>query len=326
MKILVCGGLGFIGSHFVEAAEAAGHDVYVIDALTYAGRTANLAWGRRWHKCDIADQLLVEHHLRTFRPDWVVNLAAESHVTKSIGNRGPFLDTNVIGTQRLLDACLSYWRDDICANHDAFRVLHVSTDEVYGSLGRTDKPWDEYEQYAPNNPYAASKAAGDHIVRAYHRTFDLPVITTHSSNNYGSRQHPEKLIPALIERCRRGQPMQLHGDGQNIRDWLHVADHCQGLLLALKYGEVGNVYNFGGECERTNWQIADLVATFAVQKWDGGIELVDDRPGNDRRYSTDVRKAHRRLGWAPGPQIEDRLGAVVEWYLENPDYEAGYGR
>lgn len=323
MKILAAGALGFIGSHFVEAAERDGHEVYIIDALTYAGRTANIG-SRRWHRCDIADQVLVEHHLRNFRPDWVVNLAAESHVTRSIGHRGPFLDTNVVGAQRLFDACLAYWQGDGCRDPNAFRLLHVSTDEVYGSLEAGEQPWTEDTPYAPNNPYAASKAASDHLARAYHQTFGLPVIVTHSSNNYGTRQHPEKLIPALIDRARRGLPMLLHGDGQHIRDWLHVRDHCEGLLLALRRGLPGRVYNFGGECERTNISIAMKLTHVLDAR--GGIEFVENRPGNDRRYSTNNWLARSCLGWAPNSEIEAWLPDVVSWYLANPEYEAGYGR
>lgn len=325
MKILCTGGLGFIGSHFVEAAEAAGHEVDILDSLTYAGRSANLDYGRRWHVCDIADQVLVEHHLRRFRPDWVVNLAAESHVGKSIANRGAFLDTNVIGTQRLLDACLQYWHDE---DLDAgFRFLHVSTDEVYGSLAPTEAPWTEASPYAPNNPYAASKAASDHLVRAYVRCFGLPAIVTHSANNYGSRQHPEKLVPNLIAKCMAGQAMEIHGDGLNVRDWLHVVDHCEGLLAALRLGAVGETYNFGGGCERTNIEIAELIGATVTRGFaPPTVRFVGERAGNDRRYATNSFKAANELQWGPGPTIEARIVEVVEWYTSNPTYAATYGR
>jgi dTDP-glucose 4,6-dehydratase len=325
VKILLTGGLGFIGSHFVDAAEAAGHEVYILDALTYAGRQQNLRYARRWHRCDIGDQLLVEHHLRNFRPDWVVNMAAESHVDRSIGHRGAFLETNVVGTARLLDACLGYWNDFNPAG--GFRFLQVSTDEVYGSLSPDAEPWTEDSPYAPNNPYAASKAAGDHMARAYHRTFGLPVIVTHASNNYGTRQHPEKLIPKLISQASSGDAMTLHGDGLNVRDWLHVEDHCAGLLAALEKGLPGEVYNFGGNCARSNFTIASIVRA-AVRPIGESHEIayVNDRPGNDRRYAVNNDYARLMLGWAPREPIEERMASIVGWHLDNPDYAATYGR
>jgi dTDP-glucose 4,6-dehydratase len=322
MKILVTGALGFIGSHFVDVAEAAGHQVDIIDSCAYSARSANLAPERRWHRCDIADQPMVEHQLRGLRPDWVVNLAAETHVARSIECRDEFLRTNVMGTNALLEACLTYWREE---DYDGrFRVLHVSTDEVYGSLGPYDAPWTEETPYAPNNPYAASKAASDHIARAYRRTFGLPVIVTHSSNNYGPRQHPEKLIPTLVGQLLRGEAMTLHGDGLNVRDWLHVEDHCRGLLAALQHGSLGKTYNFGGECERTNLTIAHLVKART-----GGeaarIEFIANRAGNDLRYSSSVAKARTDLYWTPGPPIEARLGDTLRWYFDHPDYAIDYG-
>ncbi len=323
MKILLTGGLGFVGSHFLEVAEKAGHQVYILDALTYAGRTRNIPSGWRWwHQCDIADQTLVEHHLRAFKPDAVVNMAAESHVSRSIEKRGPFLDTNVLGTQRLLDACLGYWNELL--KPAGFVFLHVSTDEVYGSLGPNDAPWTEDSPYAPNNPYAASKAASDHLVRAYGRTFGLPVITTHSANNYGSRQHPEKLIPTLIRQCLAGEPMTLHGDGEHIRDWLHVSDHCMGLLDVLEMGRLGQVYNFGSECERSNAHIARLIRDLLGSSSE--IIWTPDRLGNDRRYAMNNRLVGDGLFWCPRGSIEDRISEVIQWYVDNQDYAATYGR
>jgi dTDP-glucose 4,6-dehydratase len=323
MKLLVTGAAGFIGSHFVEAAEAAGHQVEIIDCLNYAGRSKNLPQ-HRWAPADICDPLMVRVRFERFRPDAVVHLAAESHVARSIECRDEFLRTNVLGTNVLLEAALEYWSaEDL---DEGFRFLHVSTDEVYGSLGPFEPAWTERSPYKPNNPYAASKAASDHMVRSYHRTFGLPVIITHSSNNYGPRQHPEKLIPTLIGQVMRGEPMTLHGDGLNVRDWLHVADHCAGLLAALKHGKPGETYNLGGECERTNLQIAHLVHVMTAPTTLPRINLVDNRPGNDARYATNVAKAAAELGWRPGNQIGARLAETIRWYIDNPNYADSYGR
>lgn len=325
MKILVTGAAGFIGSHFVEAAEFAGHQVAAIDCLSYAGRSRNLGANyRHLSVADICDVVLMEHHFERVRPDAVVHLAAESHVARSIECRDEFLRTNVAGTQVLLEVAQGWWES--LGRPAAFRFLHVSTDEVYGSLGPDATPWTEQSPYAPNNPYAASKAASDHLVRAHHRTFGLPIVITHSSNNYGARQHPEKLIPTLAGQLLRGEPMTLHGDGTNIRDWLHVADHCQGLLQALRFGRVGEVYNFGGQCERTNLAIAGLVHAFFLTTPKPVIEFVGDRPGNDARYGNDPAKAMRELEWRPGADIGRRLPDALRWYAEHPDYAMEYGR
>ncbi len=316
MKLLITGACGFIGSHLVEAAERAGHEVMSVDMLTYAGRSKNLG-GRAFRRADICDQVHIEALVACFKPDAILHLAAESHVGRSIDSRDEFLRTNVGGTGVLLEVALAHWR-----THPGFRFLHVSTDEVYGSLGPTEAPWTEASPYLPNNPYAASKAASDHLVRSYHHTFGLPTIITHSSNNYGPRQHPEKLIPALVRQVVAGGPMLIHGDGLNVRDWLHVEDHCAGLLLALEHGVLGEVYNFGGECERTNLHIAELVRV--AMKRQAGIQLTGDRPGNDRRYASDITKA-RALGWEPGPQIGQRIRETVAWYLSHPHYDLSYG-
>lgn len=319
MRILVTGACGFIGSHFVEAAERAGHEVLSVDALTYAGRSANLG-GREFWRADICDGVHMQALLERLRPDAIVHLAAESHVARSIDSPDEFLRTNVMGTHALLEVALAYWRA-----HPALRFLHVSTDEVYGSLGEFDPPWNEFSPYAPRNPYSASKAASDHLVRSYHETFGLPAIVTHSSNNYGPRQHPEKLIPTLARQILAGQPLTLHGDGENIRDWIHVEDHCAGLLAALEHGAPGETYNFGGECERTNREIANLLAQ-ALPDSGSQIVLTDDRPGNDRRYSSDVMKACIALGWQPGPAIEDRIAETARWYADHPHYDDQYGK
>lgn len=325
MKILVTGAAGFIGSHFVSAAEQVGHDVVGLDMLTYAGRSANLTpeQSKRLRRTDICDRAYVDATIDEVRPDAIVHLAAESHVARSIECRDEFARTNIMGTLVLLEAALDYWNQQF--QPPGFRFLHVSTDEVYGSLGPAEPPWTEGSPYAPNNPYAASKAASDHLVRSYVRTFGLPAIITHSSNNYGPKQHPEKLIPTLIAQIQRGEPMTLHGDGTNVRDWLHVDDHCEGLLRALQFGTHGETYNFGGQCERSNLQIANLVHTVLAPTQLPYIKLVGDRPGNDLRYSTDVSKAHT-LDWQPGHQIGTRLADTIRWYIDNPNYELDYGR
>ena len=324
MRLIVTGAFGFIGSHFVEAAERQGHKIHIIDCRNYAGRSANLP-GHEAPRIDICDRLMVTQAFETFRPDAVVHLAAESHVARSIECRDEFLRTNVMGTYTLLEAALAYWRDG--GQPAGFRFIHVSTDEVYGSLRAAESPWTEASPYAPNNPYAASKAASDHMVRAYGQTFGLPAIVTHSSNNYGPRQHPEKLIPTLIGQYLRGEAMTLHGSGLNVRDWLHVEDHCLGLLAALHRGTPGETYNFGGLCERTNLDIARLVHNIMGRSGEPpNIVMVPDRAGNDARYSSCVQKASAALGWWPGANINQRLGDTVRWYAENPDYENDYGR
>ncbi len=323
MKILITGICGFIGSHLAEMAVMQGHTVIGLDLLTYAGRSANLAdLPAVVHIGDICDAATVAMLLDVHQPDVVFHLAAETHVARSIQDREAFLRTNVIGTDVLLSECLKYWnRPDI---HDPFRFIQVSTDEVYGSLGPADLPWTESSPYLPNNPYAASKAAGDHLARSYYRTYGLPVIVTHSANNYGPRQHPEKLIPTLIQQVLKGEPMTLHGDGKHIRDWLHVEDHCQGLLDVCLKGIPGVVYNFGGQCERTNREIATLVAR--KLNADCVLKSIPDRPGNDRRYSSSILKAYSTFGWRPRHAgIERSLTETVQWYLDNLNYDATYG-
>lgn len=359
MKLIVTGVCGFIGSHFAEMAIRQGHDVIGIDALMYSGRMRNLASTLNidgTHGCgkftfmleDICDAGAMHRIFKNHQPDAIVHLAAETHVARSIDSREEFLRTNVLGTNVLLEESLKYWRGDLKPEDasqgitDNFLFLHVSTDEVYGSLGPDDAPWTEDSPYLPNNPYSASKAASDHLVRSYNKTYGLPTIITHAANNYGTRQHPEKLIPTLIRQCMNGEPMTLHGDGQQKRDWLHVADHCRGLLAALEHGKAGEVYNFGGECERTNKQIMELVwkTIFPHIKDEYGQGLPDwipvetmgmlkyiaDRAGNDRRYLMDVESTYNRLNWVPEVDIEDSIAKVVRWYLENPHYGDEYGR
>jgi len=337
LKLLVTGCCGFIGSHFVKHAIKLGHEVIGIDLLTYAGRSKNipelnrgLLDGGRLLVGDICDAEFVHAVVDWHQPDAVIHLAAESHVARSIESRDEFLRTNVMGTNTLLEACLKYWRGGIPLEIGGefpvvsqFRFLYVSTDEVYGSLQPNEPPWTELSPYAPNNAYAASKAAGDHLVRAYHKTYGLPTIITHSANNYGTRQHPEKLIPTLIRQLMHNESMTLHGDGMNIRDWLHVSDHCRGLMAALTYGRPGTVYNFGGECERTNLRIATTIAR--VMSKSANIEMMLDRAGNDARYATNNSHVRQALGWEPGPSIEHRIADVVQWYINNPDYGDEYG-
>ena len=330
MKLLCTGCLGFIGSHFAEIATEAGHDVFGYDARTYAARVKNLPTALEFMCEDICNYEAVRWAFNYFKPDAIVHFAAESHVARSIDSREEFLRTNVIGTNVLLEESLRYWRGDMSmkvpaddTNKRKFMFLHVSTDEVYGSIKKGS--WTERSPYAPNNPYSASKAASDALVRAYNMTYGLPTIITHASNNYGTKQHPEKLIPTLISQCMRGQNMTLHGDGSNVRDWLHVKDHCYGLLQALKLGKAGETYNFGGMCERTNLEIAKLIAT-SMGKTKEWIEFVPDRAGNDLRYSTDITKVNRALKWLPQAQIENRIKEVIRWYIGNQNYGDEYGK
>lgn len=322
MRILVTGGAGFIGSHFVKCAARAGHVVAVLDALTYAGSRANLDV----QACSMFYQGRVEvpgqvrKCLEAVKPDAVAHFAAETHVTRSINSPSAFMKTNAVGTYVLLDQCVKY--RDGGATH--LRVLNVSTDEVYGSLAEGEAPWTEDSPHAPNNPYAASKAAADHLSQAYFHTYGLQVITTHSSNNYGSHQHPEKLIPTLARQLLRRQPLTLHGDGQHIRDWIHVEDHCDGLLRTLVFGKPGSTINFSGGNERTNLEVAQFLLD-KFHRLDSGVKFTLDRPGNDRRYAMSHVGA-RRIGWTAFRQLEDHLPAVIQWYLDNPTYESRYGK
>jgi dTDP-glucose 4,6-dehydratase len=329
MRILLTGGMGFIGSHFARMASRQGHHLYILDAMTYAARPANLEDVKpvTAFRGDVANPKDVRCALEGFEPEWIVHMAAETHVGRSLEDREAFLRTNVVGTDVMLNECHEWWK--ATGRHPDFRFLHVSTDEVYGSLRTFELPWTEASAYAPNNPYSASKAASDHLVRAYNASWGFPTIITHSSNNYGPAQHPEKLIPVLLNQCMQGVPMTLHGDGMNVRDWLHVEDHCRGLLRALERGLPGETYNFGGVCERTNREIAHLVWTVVnntgtVQAPAGRLHFVTDRPGNDRRYAVDVKKARMALDWWPGASIEKHLPSVARWYAENPNYADQY--
>ena len=327
---LVTGGAGFIGGNFVLEAVHAGVRVVNLDALTYAGNLGTLApiQGNPRHVFvhgDIGDRSLVAALLAEHRPDAIVNFAAESHVDRSIDGPAAFVMTNVVGTLGLLEGARDFWRDSPAAQRDAFRFLHVSTDEVYGSLGDTGA-FTEETPFAPNSPYSASKAASDHLVRAFHHTFGLPVLTTNCSNNYGPYQFPEKLIPLIIHKAMHGEPLPVYGDGLNVRDWLYVADHCAAIRRVLESGRVGETYNVGGDSERQNIEVVRAICALLDARRpraDGAaresqITYVKDRPGHDRRYAIDASKLKRELGWAPTVDFETGIARTVDWYLDNP--------
>ncbi len=335
--ILVTGGAGFIGSCFVRRwlADAEAARVVVLDKLTYAGNIENLSTyqsDRRlvFERGDIGDSSLVAQLLQRHQPRWVVNFAAESHVDRSIDDPLAFVDTNVVGTCRLLEACLAYWSGQEGPAADAFRLLHVSTDEVYGALGPTGR-FHEGCPYAPNSPYAASKAAADHFVRAYHKTFGLPAMVTNCTNNYGPYQYPEKLIPLMIRRALTGRSFPIYGQGDQIRDWLHVEDHCAGLRKVLAEGQPGQVYLFGGDSERTNRQVVETICDVLDRtrpraeglSYRTRIESVQDRPGHDHRYAADTSKVRQQLGWQPTIPFEIGLAETVAWYLAHESWVEG---
>jgi dTDP-glucose 4,6-dehydratase len=325
VRVLITGGLGFIGSHLVMAAAAAGHEVRVLDSLTYAGRTDNLPRGHRGvFKCDVTDDVLVGHHLRDFKPDWIAHLAAESHVGRSLQDAEAFLRTNVVGTHVMLEAACKYWWDE--RGSGPFKFLLASTDEVYGSLGEHEAPWTEQSPLRPNNQYSASKAAAEHLCRAYWMTRAFPVVVTRGSNTFGPCQHPEKLIPTLARQVLANESMTLHGDGLHRRDWIHVGDHCCGILAALRNGQVGSVYNLGGGEEMSNTQVATLVAKQLSNGIFNAYKLVPDRDGNDRRYAMNVSKALTELDWFPSIDQGKLLVETLNWYRDNQGYEATYGR
>ena len=329
---LVTGGAGFIGGNFVLEAVARGVRVINLDALTYAGNLDTLASldGNPNHVFahgDIGDRDLVARLLAEHQPDAVVNFAAESHVDRSIDGPGAFIRTNVVDTLALLESVRDYWRGLEGARRDAFRFLHVSTDEVYGSLGDTGK-FTETTPYAPNSPYSASKAASDHLVRAFHHTYGLPVLTTNCSNNYGPYHFPEKLIPLIIARALAGEPLPVYGDGKNVRDWLYVSDHCAAIRAVLEKGRTGETYNVGGDAERQNITVVETICRLLDQRRpreDGKprasqIAYVADRPGHDRRYAIDASKLQHELGWKPRHTFEQGIAQTVDWYLDNQDW------
>lgn len=332
--ILVTGGAGFIGANFVLSWIATlGSPIVNLDLLTYAGNPASLESldsdsRHRLVRGDIGDAALVRSLLREHRPRAIVHFAAESHVDRSIAGPEAFIRTNVEGTFRLLEEAKSYWSDLGEAERETFRFLHVSTDEVYGSLGPQDRAFSETTPYAPNSPYAASKAASDHLVRAYHHTFGLPVLTTNCSNNYGPLQFPEKLIPLMILNALEGKPLPVYGDGGNVRDWLFVEDHCSAIRAVLERGRPGETYNIGGNSERKNLDVVTTICDLVDEMGPAGtsgsrrslITFVKDRPGHDRRYAIDASKIRRELGWQPAERFENGLRRTVRWYLDHPDW------
>ncbi len=333
-KILVTGGAGFIGSNFVlEWLLNCSGTIINLDLLSYAGNLKNLSSLKDdsrhiFIRGNIGDSQLAESILNKYQPCAVINFAAESHVDRSIRNPNEFMDTNVMGTFRLLESVTQYWKNLEDHNKKNFRFLHISTDEVYGSLGKEDYSFTENNRYEPNSPYSASKAASDHLVRAYHQTYGLPVLTTNCSNNYGSYQFPEKLIPLIIINALNGKDLPVYGDGRQIRDWLYVKDHVNAIMTVLDQGKVGEVYNVGGWNEKENIEIVRQVCDLLDElrpKSDGKsyfmqLKYVSDRPGHDRRYAMDTSKIQRDLGWEPVETFETGVRKTVQWYLSNLDW------
>jgi dTDP-glucose 4,6-dehydratase len=334
--IFVTGGAGFIGSNFVlDWLTQSDEPVVNIDNLTYAGNLENLdsLKGDARHvfvKGDIADTTLITELLAKHQPRALLNFAAESHVDRSIDGPEDFVQTNIVGTFRLLEAVRSYWGNLPADKKAAFRFLHVSTDEVYGSLAKDDPAFTETHRYEPNSPYSASKAASDHLVRAYHHTYGLPVLTTNCSNNYGPYHFPEKLIPLMIVNALAGKALPVYGDGMQIRDWLYVKDHCSAIRRVLEAGALGEVYNIGGWNEKPNIDIVNIVCSLldelrprsSGEKYASQITYVKDRPGHDRRYAIDASKIERELGWKPAETFETGIRKTVAWYLAHPDWVA----
>ena len=328
MKLLVTGGAGFIGSAVVRLAIAQGHQVVVLDALTYAACLDNLAPVSdsdkyRFVEGDICHRALLDQVLGDHRPEAVMHLAAESHVDRSIDGPGAFIETNITGTYTLLEAARCYWRDS--GKPDSFRFHHISTDEVFGSLGKTGH-FTEETPYAPNSPYAASKASSDHLVRAWHETYGLPVVLSNCSNNYGPYHFPEKLIPVIIINALAGKPLPIYGNGENVRDWLYVEDHANALLTVLSKGTIGSSYNIGGENEATNIDIVREICAIldrlrpAARPYFELVNFVADRPGHDLRYAIDPTRIRTELGWRPAVTLTQGLEKTVHWYLDNEDW------
>lgn len=336
MSILLTGGAGFIGSNFV-LDWLVHHDESIInlDKLTYAGNLENLVDLQEdtrhiFVRGDIADTELVGRLLLEHRPRAVINCAAESHVDRSIHGPGEFIQTNIVGTFYLLESVRGYWMELDGKSQQRFRFLHVSTDEVYGALGKDDPAFNEMNRYEPNSPYSASKAASDHLVRAYHHTYGLPVLTTNCSNNYGPYQFPEKLIPLVIHNALVGKPLPIYGDGQQIRDWLYVKDHCSAIRIVLEEGCVGETYNIGGQSEKANLDVVqtlcdildDLQPRVDGRSYKSQITFVKDRPGHDRRYAVNVGKIERKLSWRSQETFETGLRKTIAWYLDNQNWVA----
>lgn len=336
MTILVTGGAGFIGVNFVlEWFQTSDERIVNLDKLTYAGNLKSLVSvledpRHEFSRADIGDASEVQKLLDMHQPSTIVHFAAESHVDRSIHGPGDFVSTNIVGTFRLLEESRRYFENLQGSLRDNFRFINVSTDEVYGSLGPDDEPSCEASSYQPNSPYAASKAAADHLFRSYFHTYGFPVITTNCSNNYGPYQFPEKLIPLMLLNGLQGRPLPIYGDGLNVRDWLYVGDHCAAIRLVLKSGRPGETYNIGGNAEMTNIQLVtelcnlldELVDRRAVDKHSELISYVEDRPGHDRRYAIDASKIRRELGWEPKESFGSGLRKTVTWYLQNRDWIA----
>ncbi|WP_170561574.1 dTDP-glucose 4,6-dehydratase [Ruegeria atlantica] len=328
MKILVTGGMGFIGSAVVRQAISSGHSVINVDSLTYAACTENVASvaenpNHIFEKADICDGAKMLELLEQHEPDAIMHLAAESHVDRSIDGPGAFVETNIVGTYRLLEAARHWWVSQ--GRPEGFRFHHISTDEVFGSLGTTGF-FVEDSPYQPNSPYSASKAGSDHLVRAWHETYGLPIVMTNCSNNYGPYQFPEKLIPVVILKALAGEAIPIYGKGDNIRDWLHVEDHAEALLLVLEKGELGRSYNIGGENEMTNLELVEKLCGVldrlrpAANPYSDLISFVKDRPGHDKRYAIDATRVGKELNWHPSHTPETGLEQTVQWYLENSDW------
>ncbi len=336
MTILVTGGAGFIGGNFVlDWCVDSTETVVNLDKLTYAGNLDTLSGLQNnpqhvFVKGDIGDKALLAKLLAQYQPRAVVNFAAESHVDRSIHGPGDFIETNIVGTFNLLEAVRAYWTDLEATKKAEFRFLHVSTDEVYGTLSGTDEPFAETNRYEPNSPYSASKAASDHLVRAWHHTYGLPVVTTNCSNNYGPYHFPEKLIPLVILNALAGKPLPIYGDGQQIRDWLYVKDHCSAIRRVLAQGRLGETYNVGGWNEMANLDVVHAICALLDElkpRADGAkyveqITYVTDRPGHDRRYAIDARKLEQELGWKPAETFESGIRKTVQWYLDSHDWIA----
>ena len=334
--ILVTGGAGFIGANFIlDWLREGDEPVLNLDKLTYAGNPENLAAlagdpRYAFVQGDIGDRALIDQLLARHRPRAVINFAAESHVDRSIHGPGDFIQTNIVGTFTLLEGLRAYFGSLPSAEQAAFRLLHVSTDEVYGSLAKEDPAFAESNRYEPNSPYSASKAASDHLVRAYHHTYGLPVLTTNCSNNYGPWQFPEKLIPLMFVNALAGKPLPIYGDGQQIRDWLYVSDHCAAIRRVLEGGRLGETYNIGGWNEKPNLDIVHAICALLDEmrpRADGKpyceqITYVTDRPGHDRRYAIDARKIERELGWRPAETFASGIRKTIQWYLDHPQWIA----
>jgi dTDP-glucose 4,6-dehydratase len=329
-RVLVTGGAGFVGSAVVRHLVGRGYEVATLDKLTYSGNVDSLrdiagSPRHRFYHGDIADSRAVAKILSDERPQAIMHLAAETHVDRSIDDPGAFIETNAVGTFKLLEAALDYWRRLDAEERSGFRFHHISTDEVFGALDLAGQPFTERSPYAPSSPYSASKAAADHFVRAWHVTYGVPVVLTNSSNNYGPFHFPEKLIPLTILNALEGKPLRIYGKGENVRDWLHVEDHARALELVVTRGEVGQSYNVGGNSERTNRSVVEAICDILDRLrplGDGGshrdlIEFVPDRPGHDLRYALDCSKIERELGWRPEESFESGLEKTVRWFLDN---------